>query len=76
MGVDKTVLPTGYRIMVDGAVYGEAWDKTAEEYVSNPSGEDQSHIFEDCEFEIEIAPIFRVLVTDLSYVKPSVTGHT
>lgn len=31
MGVDKTVLPTGYRIMVDGAVYGEAWDKTAEE---------------------------------------------
>lgn len=51
-------------------------DKTAEEYVSNPRGEDQSHIFEDCKFKIEIAPIFRVLVTDLSYVKPSVTGHT
>lgn len=53
-------------------LYGEVWDKTAEEHVSNPSSGDESDIFEDCEFKKEIAPIFLVLVTNLSHVN---TGH-
>ena len=48
--LDKTVLLTGYRIIGDGiVVYVEAWDEIAEELISNPSGGDESDIFQACE---------------------------
>ena len=45
--VDKTVLLTGYRIIGDGiVVYVEAWDEIAKELISNPSGGDESDVFQ------------------------------
>lgn len=44
-GVDKTGLPTCYRIMI---IYDEEWHETAEELFSSQSSGDASELLEDC----------------------------